>query len=151
MATFADKAGFEITLLMAAFTLSILSAVFLVRFFFAMLRRAVVKRYLRQRGCTPINVRWLIIAWGIRQRPSVAVQAAAFRVIYAEANGLIHKAYCWVGYDVSVVVAPIFSRSPLQIEWVKDEIIGELPLAEVWVSDKVLTKKLKANSQQHDC
>jgi len=37
--------------------------------------------------------------------------------------------------------------SPLQIQWVKDEILGELPLPEVWVSDEIITNKLKDNPQ----
>jgi hypothetical protein len=150
MAAFADPVALEATLFLAAFALSILGAVFLGRFLLAMFRRAAVKRYLRQRGCEPIKVRWLIFAWWcpwIPVRPSVWVLATAFRVIYSEPNRLIHKAYCWVGYDVSVVVAPIFSGFSRRIEWAKDEIIGELPLPEVWVSDEIVTKKLKENSQ----
>jgi len=40
-----------------------------------------------------------------------------------------------------------FLTSPLQIQWVKDEILGELPLPEVWVSDEIITNKLKDNPQ----
>src|SRR5215831_9065330 len=102
MAAFAITVDLEVTLFLAAFALSILGAVFLGLFLLAMFRRAAVKRYLRKRGCEPINVRWLIFAWGpwIPQGPSVWVMATAFRVIYSEPNRLIHKAFCWVGYDV---------------------------------------------------
>jgi hypothetical protein len=127
MAAFADPVAFEATLFLAAFALSVLGAVFLGQFLLAMFRRAAVKRYLRQRGCQPIKVRWLIFAWWcpwIPVGPSVWALATAFRVIYSEPNRLIHKAFCWVGYDVGVVVAPIFSGFSRRIEWVKDEIIA---------------------------
>jgi hypothetical protein len=150
VAVFGDSVDFEATLLLAAFAVSILGAVFSWRFLLAMFRRTAVKRYLWQRGWEPIKVRWLIFAWWcpwIPVGPSVWVLATAFRVIYSDRNRLIHKAYCWVGYDVGVVVAPIFSGFSRRIEWVKDETIGELPLPEVWVSDEVVIKKLKENSQ----
>jgi hypothetical protein len=137
MLAFAQTVEFETTLFLAAFALSILGAAFSGRFFLAMFRRAAIKRSLRQRGCTPIKVRWLIFAWSIPMRPSVWVLATAFRVIYSEPNRLIHKAYCWVGYNVGVLVAPIFSGFSRRIEWVKDEIMGELPPPEVWVSDEI--------------
>ena len=147
---FADTIDFEATLFLAAFALSILGAVFLGRFLLAMFRRAAVKQYLRQRGWEPIKVRWLVFAWWcpwIPAGPSVWVLATAFRVIYSGPNRLIHQAYCWVGYDVVVLSAQIFSGFSLRIDWVKDEIIGELPLPEVWVSDEIVCKKLEGNSQ----
>ena len=150
MAAFADRVDFETALFLAAFALSILVAVFLGWFLLAMFRRAAVKRYLQQRGCKPIKVRWLLFAWWCPWIPlgrSAWVQATVFRVVYSEPNRLIHKAYCWVGYDVGVVVASIFSGFSRRIEWVKDEIIGELPLPEVWVSEEIITKKLEENSQ----
>ena len=52
-----------------------------------------------------------------------------------------------MGYDVVVLSAQIFSGFSLRIDWVKDEIIGELPLPEVWVSDEIVCKKLEGNSQ----
>lgn len=76
----------------------------------------------------------------------------AFRVIYSDPNHLIHKAYCWAGYDVSIISAPIFTAltAPLHIQWMKDEIIGEQPLPEVWVSDEIIRKKLKDSSRTED-
>jgi hypothetical protein len=133
MAAFAITVELETTLFLVAFALSILGAVFLGQFFLAMFRRAAVNRYLRQRGCEPIKVRWLILAWWcpwIPVRPSVWLLTTAFRVIYADPNRLIHQAYCWTGYDVGALVAPIFSGCSRRIEWAKDEIIGELPLLE---------------------
>jgi hypothetical protein len=145
MAMFADAVGVETTLFLAAFAASIIGAVFLVRFFLAMFRRAAVKRYLLQRGCAPIKVLWLIIAWRVPVKPSVWVMATAFRVIYSDPNRLVHNSYCWVGYDVGIVVAPIFSGFTRHIEFVKDDIIGELPLPQGWVSDEIVTKKLQEN------
>jgi hypothetical protein len=52
--------------------------------------------------------------------------AMPFRVIYVDPSRFIHKAYCWVGRDL---YAPMFS--PLRIEWVKDEVIGELPVPDL--------------------
>lgn len=153
MIAFAYSVEFETTLFLAAFAFSILSAVFLVKFLFAMIRRAAVKWHLRERGCEPIKVRWLVLAWflpGIRSPgTSVWVGATAFRVIYSGPDRCVHRTYCWVGYDVGLVVAPLWSllSYPLRIEWVKDEIIGQLPPTEVWVDDEIITKKLKDNSQ----
>jgi hypothetical protein len=150
VSAFVHTVEFDATLLLAAFALSIFGAVFSGRLLLAMFRRGAVKRYLRQRGCAPIKVRWLILAWGcpwIPVSPSVWVLATAFRVIYSEPNRLIHKAYCWVGYDVGVVVAPIFSGFSRRIEWVKDEIIGELPSTEPRVSDEIAINKLDENPQ----
>jgi len=145
MAVFADAIDLEVTLFLAAFALSILGAVFLWWFLLAMFRRVGVKRYLRQRGCEPMKIRWLIFAWWypwIPMGPSVWVMGTAFQVIYSDPNRFIHKAYCWVGYDVGLVFASLFSNSsfPRRIEWVKDEIIGELPLPEVWVNDETIPR-----------
>jgi hypothetical protein len=40
--------------------------------------------------------------------------------------------------------------SPRRVRWIKDEIIGERPLPEVWASDEMITKKLKDRDSQGD-
>lgn len=137
MTAFAYSVEFEAALFLAAFALGILGAVFSGKFLFAMIRRVAVQRDLRQRGCEPIKVRWLILGWFSpwTRSPgrSVWELATAFRVIYSDPNRFIHKAYCWVGYDLGLVTASLGSllTYPCRIEWVKDEIIGELRLPEV--------------------
>jgi hypothetical protein len=71
-------------------------------FLHLVLRREFVKSDLRQRICEPISVRW-------RPFPSTRL-TSAFKVIYSDFHGQIHRATCWTyGRDVT---------------WETDEIIG---------------------------
>jgi hypothetical protein len=87
----------------------------------AMFRRESVKRDLRERGCKPIRIWWTVIDWRVRWYDSVP-----FRVIYSDPNQFVHKACCWVGHGL--MASPF---GPRRVVWVKDEIIGEVPLPEV--------------------
>jgi hypothetical protein len=104
----------------------------LLWFLVAMFRREAVKRDLRQRGCKPIRIWWLVFAWWSR-----LVDSVPFRVIYSDRNGFIHKAYCWVGHEL--FGSPF---GPRRVNWVKDEVIGQLPLPEAWVADEIIRPKL---------
>jgi hypothetical protein len=125
MAAFADSVDFETSLFMGAMVVIIPASIVLAMFPFAMLRREALKRHLRQQGCGPIQVRWLI--WASWCPDSVVglmdMFAMPFRVIYSDQNRCVHKAYCWIGQD-------LYARQPAprRIEWIKDEIIGKLPL-----------------------
>jgi hypothetical protein len=105
----------------------------LLWFLAAMFRREAVKRDLHQRGCKPIRVWWRVFAWW-----SPWYEGMPFRVIYSDQNGFIHKAYCWVGHWL--LDSPF---SPRRVRWIKDKIIGELPLPEVWADSEILRPKLK--------
>jgi hypothetical protein len=96
----------------------------------------VVKRDLRQRGCKPIKIWWLVTAWW-----SPWLEAMPYRVIYSDSNGLIHKANCYVGH--SLLAMPLDLP---RVRWVKDEIIGRVPPPEVWVSEEILRQKLKGQN-----
>ena len=54
-----------------------------------LLRREWVKQNLAQLGAKVVSIRWAPFApgWGVYWRP-------AFRVIYADTEGRLHKAYC---------------------------------------------------------
>jgi hypothetical protein len=128
MAMFASSVEFETSLFMGAMVVIIPASVIVALFPFAMLRREALKRYLRQRNCEPIQVRWLV--WRAWCPDAVVglmnVFAMPFRVIYSDPNRCLHKAYCWIGQD-------LYARQPAprKVEWIKDEIIGELPEASV--------------------
>jgi len=71
-----------------------------------LLCREWVKSDLNDRLCRPIHVRWLPFSWrNGRYR-------CAFRVMYADALGQIHRALCWT-----------FWHRP-SVTWISDEIIG---------------------------
>lgn len=128
MAVFRDNIDYQCLLFLVVFGLSLLCAGILALFPFAMLRRHAVKRCVSQRGCESKHVRWLVWASWCPVTPFSLLDWAAmpFRVIYVDPSRFIHKAYCWVGRDL---YAPMFS--PLRIEWVKDEVIGELPVPDL--------------------
>lgn len=99
----------------------------------AMFRRESVKRDLRERGCKPIRIWWVVYtswAWTADRMP--------FRVIYSDQNHFIHKAYCWVGHRL--MDSPF---GPRRVTWVKDEITGELPLPEVYANDEIVRGQLE--------
>jgi hypothetical protein len=136
VAIFADSIDLEIYLRMAA----VPGMVVLLWFLVVMFRREAVKRDLTQRGCKPKSIRWIVFAWW-----SPWYDATPFRVVYIGQDGSIHKAYCRVGHWL--MDSPI---SPRRVRWIKDEIIGETPLPEVWASDEMITKKLKERDSQGD-
>jgi hypothetical protein len=109
----------------------------LIWFLGAMFRREVVKRDLRQRGCKPKRIWWIVFAWW-----SPWFYAMPFRVIYSDQNGYVHKARCYV---FGLLAASHFSSS--RVKWFKDEIIGELPLPEVFASNEIIRPKLNQSSQ----
>jgi hypothetical protein len=104
----------------------------LIWFLGAMFRREVVKRDLRQRGCKPKRIWWIVFAWW-----SPWFYAMPFRVIYSDQNGHVHKARCYV---FGLLATSRFGSS--RVKWFKDEIIGQLPLPEVWAADEVIRPKL---------
>lgn len=74
----------------------------------AMSRREWVKSDLYARGCQPISVRWFPLAYWAPAVPFFT--GPAFKVTYADAMGLVHKAYCWTS-----------NLRPRQVVWVKDQ------------------------------
>jgi hypothetical protein len=136
LAIFAGSIDFGIYLRIAA----VLGIFVLLWFLAAMFRRETVKRDLRQRGCKPKYIWWMVFAWW-----SPWYDAMPFRVVYIGQDGSIHKAYCWVGHWL--MDSPI---SPRRVRWIKDEIVGEIPLPEVWASDEIIRKKLKERDSQGD-
>jgi hypothetical protein len=104
----------------------------LLWFLAAMFRREAVKRDLRQRGCKPIRIWWLVFAWWSR-----LVDSVPFRVIYSDRNGFIHKAHCWVGHDL--FGSPF---GPRRVTWVKDKVVGQLPMTEILVDNEIIGPKL---------
>jgi hypothetical protein len=108
----------------------------LVWFLFAMFRRESVKRDLRQRGCKPIRIWWMVTAWW-----SPSLDGMPFRVTYSDSNHLIHKASCWVGHRL--MDSPLGAR---RVIWVRDEIIGEMPLPEVSADGGIDRRQLKDNN-----
>ena len=77
----------------------------LLLFLGAMLRREWVKADLLGRGVTPIKIWWIPLTYWTLSGP-------AFRVIYRDAAGCKHRAYCWTS-----------NVRPRHVRWVKDEII----------------------------
>jgi hypothetical protein len=110
-----------------------LSIFVLLWFLNAMFRREAVKRDLRQRGNKPKRIWWIVFAWW-----SPWFYTMPFRVIYSDQKGYVHKARCYV---FGLLAASYFGSS--RVKWFKDEIIGELPLPEVWASDEIIHPKLK--------
>jgi hypothetical protein len=135
VAIFADSIDLRIYLRIAA----VLCIFVLAWFLAAMFRREAVKRDLRQRGCKPKYIWGIVFAWW------APFYEVPFRVVYFGPDGSIHKAYCWVGHWLFDL-----PFSPLRVRWIKDEIVGEIPLPEVWASDEIITKKLKERDSQSD-
>lgn len=87
--------------------------VLVIWWLWAMFNREAVKRDLFERGCKPIHIWWVPLAywtplWWI---------AVPFRVIYEDADGRLHKAYCRVYLEL--MGSPF---GPRRVEWVKDEL-----------------------------
>lgn len=117
-----------------------LSIVVLVWFLIAMFRREAIKRDLRQRGCKPIRIWWLMFAWW-----SPWFYAIPFRVIYSDRNCSVHKARCYV---FSLLLGSRFGAN--RVKWFKDEIVGKLLLPEVWASNETIRPKLNRRNLQAD-
>lgn len=136
---------------MAMFSISVETGVFLriaaslgifvfILYLVAMFRRESVKSDLLQRNCKPIRIWWIGCAWW-----SPWFDAMPFRVIYSDQNCFIHKAHCWVGHRL--FDSPF---GPRRVVWVKDNIVGELPLPEVWAESEIVRPKLNEENPQTD-
>lgn len=66
----------------------------LVLFLLAAFQREQVKRELDDRGCQPLHIWWRPAAYWLPWASYFA--ATAFRVIYSDNNGIVHKGYCFV-------------------------------------------------------
>jgi len=84
--------------------------IFLVLWYLgAMLRREWVKVELLERGCKPIHIRWVPLAYWGSAWPFFS--GPAFKVCYLDSLGLRHQAYC--------MTSNIRRR---QVIWLKDEV-----------------------------
>ena len=88
----------------------VFAILFLLAFLVAMFQREKVKADLYERGCQPLQVRWRPLAyWSFFGTP--------FRVVYRDAENVLHKAYC------SVLVSSSDSQfAARRVKWLKDEI-----------------------------
>jgi len=85
----------------------------LLWFLGAMWFREAVKRDLWERGCEPLHIWWIPFAyWATGWWNTIS-----FRVIYKDAQGRLHKAYCCVYQKLTGT-----PFGPLHVEWVKDEL-----------------------------
>lgn len=117
--------------------------IFVVLWFLAaMFRREAVKRDLHQRGCKPIHVWWSPLAYWV----PFGWDMIGFRVVYSDASGFVHKAYCYVSRNW---LAPVLSARRM-VTWLKDEITGQLPAPEVWVDSEIIRPKLKEQNPRAD-
>ena len=66
-----------------------------------------VKNDLRERTCQPVSVRWRPFAW------RTSWLSCAFKVMYSDLDGRIHRARCWT-----------YWHRP-SVTWDGDEIIGD--------------------------
>ncbi len=83
----------------------------------AMFNRQAVKRGLLERGCQPIHIWWVPLAYWATALWVRWWTAVPFRVIYKDAEGRLHKAYCCVYQEL--MGSPF---GPRRIEWIKDEL-----------------------------
>jgi hypothetical protein len=84
----------------------------LLWFLGAMLHREAVKQDLRERCCEPLHIWWRPFAYWAISRWSTP-----FRVVYRDAEGRVHKAYCCVYKDLTG--SPF---GPSRVEWIRDEL-----------------------------
>jgi hypothetical protein len=114
-----------------------LGIVLVMAFLLAMFQREAVKRDLFENGCQPLHVWWRPAAyWG----PAPA--STAFRVVYVDAAGCLHKAYC--------ATYRSFRDSPnwgsRRVRWLRDEVTERASNIEpfVFVDSDPVRRKLEA-------
>lgn len=114
---------------------------------FAIYCREQVKKQIRSNGCKPLHIWWQPAAFWLWRCAAVFYhRPKAFRVWYADRQHFIHAAYCFVYCDW--FDNPLFG--PRKVRWVRDEVVGQLPLPEVWASDEIIRPKLKEQNFQVD-
>lgn len=113
-------------------------------FLWAIFQREAVKRVLFENGCIPVHIWWRPVAYWAPFLPS----ATAFRVIYRDAAGLLHKAYC-AAYR-SYRDSPNWGSR--RVRWLRDEVIETAPKTESWavVDDVPVRARLKNPSSDPD-
>lgn len=138
-----------------ASSLSILAIIFMMIFgplavlssLFALFCREQVKKQIRSNGCQPLRVWWQPAAFWLWRSAAVFYhRPKAFRVWYADRQHFIHAAYCFVYCDW--LDNPLFG--PRKVRWVRDEVVGQLPLPQVWANDEIIHPKLKEQNFQVD-
>lgn len=88
----------------------VFAILFLLAFLVAMFQREKVKADLYERGCQPLQVHWRPLAYW-------SFFGTAFRVVYRDAENVLHKAQC------SVFISSSDSQSAArQVKWLKDEV-----------------------------
>jgi hypothetical protein len=113
-------------------------------FLWAMFQREAVKRELSENGCIPVHIWWRPAAYWAPFLPS----DTAFRVIYHDGTGALHKAYC--------AVYRSYRDSPnwgsRRVTWLRDEVAEKAPTSESWVvvDDVPVRAKLKRPSTDPD-
>jgi len=93
-------------------------------FLWAMFQREAVKRELFENGCNPVHVWWRPAAYW-----APFAHGTAFRVIYRDRAGSLHKAYCAV-YR-SYLLSP--SWGSRRVRWLRDEVVEMPSTSESWV------------------
>lgn len=133
-------------------SLSFLAVIFLMIFsplavlssLFAVFCREQVKKQIRSNGCQPLHVWWQPAAFWLWRCAAVYYhRPKAFRVWYADRQHFIHAAYCFVYCDW--LDNPLFG--PRKVRWVRDQVVGQLPLPEVSASDEIIRPKLEQDFQ----
>jgi hypothetical protein len=89
----------------------VLGIIALLGFLLAMFQREKVKGDLYERGCQPLHIWWRPFAYW------TFIYTTPFRVIYLDAQGVLHKAHCCIYTSISD--SRLGSR---QIKWLKDEV-----------------------------
>lgn len=74
-------------------------------------RREWVKTELRDRGCEPVSISWVPIAFWANWSGG-----PAFKVAYVDPDGNLHSARCWTS-----------NASWRKMVWERDEIVGMAP------------------------
>jgi hypothetical protein len=95
----------------------------LLCFLWAMFQREAVKRDLFENRCIPVHIWWRPAAYWL---PFLA-GSVAFRVIYRDRAGFLHKAYCFAYQPLWE--SPIWGSR--RVRWLRDQITENPP--EAWV------------------
>jgi hypothetical protein len=115
-----------------------LGMVGLLCFLWAMFQREAVKRDLFENRCAPVHIWWRPAAYWT----PFLVGAAAFRVIYRDRAGCLHKAYC--STYKSLWESPI--RGSRRVRWLRDQITENPPESWVYVDSLPVRSKLKSHT-----
>ena len=125
----------------AAFIVGIVALLF---FLSATFQREQVKRELADRGCAPLHIWWRPAAYWLPW--TTFFGATGFRVVYADAAGFVHKAYC----IVYLSFLNDWRWGARRVQWLTDKVSARPLAPEVWVDPEIVRPKLPSSSPNRD-